>query len=178
MSDGRDWTFVIDGPCAECGYDGSKVAATDVAARLRAAAATYRSLLQRGDLVTRRPSPEVWSALEYGCHVRDACRLFAERATKMIRESDPEFLNWDEGETAVADRYSEQDPAKVAYALAVEAGKLADLFDKVTGATWQRPGRRSDGATFTLDTLSRYLLHDVAHHIHDVEVGYDKLTDH
>ena len=177
MSDGRDWTFVIDGLCPECGYDGSKVAAPDVAARLRAAAATYRSLLQRGDAVTRRPSPEAWSALEYGCHVRDVCSKGIERVTRMIRESDPEFLDWDEGETALTERYAEQDPATVAYRLAVEAGKLADLFDKVSGPAWHRPGRRSDGAVFTIDTLARYLLHDVVHHIHDIEIGYEKLTD-
>jgi len=27
---------------------------------------------------------------------------------------------------------------------------------------------RSDGATFTALTLGRYLLHDLAHHLHDV----------
>jgi hypothetical protein len=33
---------------------------------------------------------------------------------------------------------------------------------------WSRPGRRSDGATFTVNSLSRYLLHDIVHHLHDV----------
>mgnify|MGYP000205025455 CR=1 FL=1 len=41
-------------------------------------------------------------------------------------------------------------------------------FDSVTGEQWQRPGRRSDGAVFTVDTFSRYLLHDVVHHGWDV----------
>ena len=36
---------------------------------------------------------------------------------------------------------------------------------------WQRPGRRSDGAEFTIDSLARYLLHDVVHHLHDVGRG-------
>lgn len=177
MSDGRNWTFVIDGPCPECGFDGSEVDCTTVATSLRTAAATYRTLLGRGDIVTRRPSPEVWSALEYGCHVRDVCSKFSERITLMIREDDPEFLNWDEGETAIADRYAEQDPAQVAYDLAVNAGRLADLLDKVHGASWQRPGRRSDGESFTIDTASRYMLHDVLHHQTDIVDGYEKLTD-
>ena len=33
---------------------------------------------------------------------------------------------------------------------------------------WDRPGRRSNGSVFTVDTLARYHLHDVEHHLHDV----------
>jgi hypothetical protein len=31
-----------------------------------------------------------------------------------------------------------------------------------------RPGRRSDGASFTIDTISRYMVHDTIHHVWDV----------
>ena len=31
-----------------------------------------------------------------------------------------------------------------------------------------RPGRRSNGSVFTVETLGRYFLHDVLHHLHDV----------
>jgi hypothetical protein len=31
-----------------------------------------------------------------------------------------------------------------------------------------RPGRRSDGATFTAETFARYFIHDPIHHLHDV----------
>ncbi len=33
---------------------------------------------------------------------------------------------------------------------------------------WDRTGFRSDGATFTIDTFSRYFIHDVVHHLMDV----------
>jgi len=72
--DGKDWTWVLDRRCPECGYDASRVAATDVATR----------------------------------------------------------------------------------------------FDTVVGESWQRTGRRSDGASFTVDTFARYFLHDIVHHLHDV----------
>ena len=49
-----------------------------------------------------------------------------------------------------------------------EAGQLADAFGAVRGEQWQRPGRRSDGATFTVDTFSRYMVHDPIHHLYDV----------
>jgi hypothetical protein len=33
---------------------------------------------------------------------------------------------------------------------------------------WDRPGRRSNGSSFTATTLGQYFLHDVVHHLHDV----------
>ena len=36
----------------------------------------------------------------------------------MLSQDDPLYPNWDQDETAVADRYAEQDPADVAAALA------------------------------------------------------------
>ena len=30
------------------------------------------------------------------------------------------------------------------------------------------PGRRSDGASFTVDSIGRYYLHDIEHHLWDV----------
>ena len=62
----------------------------------------------------------------------------------------------------------EQDPAEVLDQLNVGAEQLAASFDAVSGDQWQRPGRRSDGAVFTIDTFSRYLLHDIVHHGWDV----------
>jgi hypothetical protein len=50
-----------------------------------------------------------------------------------------------------------------------EAGEeLAVAFDALTEDEWGRTGRRSDGATFTAETLGQYLLHDVLHHLWDV----------
>ena len=70
-----------------------------------------------------RPGP-VWSPLEYACHVRDVHRVFGERVRLMLAEDDPLFANWDQDETALAERYGEQDPAAVADEL-VEAAEAA-----------------------------------------------------
>jgi hypothetical protein len=51
----------------------------------------------------------------------------------------------------------------------VEAGlALADVFDRVSGDEWSRPGRRGDGARFTVSSFGKYLLHDPRHHLWDV----------
>ena len=86
----------------------------------------------------------------------------------MLSQDDPLFPNWDQDETAVADRYAEQDPATVARELRESAQAIAGRFAGVTGAQWQRTGNRSDGASFTVETFARYFIHDPVHHLYDV----------
>ena len=62
----------------------------------------------------------------------------------------------------------EQDPAVVAGELTAAGAELASLFAGVSGDGWERTGRRSDGASFTVDSIGRYYLHDIEHHLWDV----------
>ena len=109
-----------------------------------------------------------WSPLEYACHVRDVFELFARRLQLMLDHEDPLFDNWDQDETALASRYREQEPSRVAADTVAAGRSLADRFDSLDEAQWGRTGRRSDGADFTVDSFARYLLHDPVHHLHDV----------
>lgn len=165
--DTKDWTWVLERPCPECGLDVRSIAGRDVADRLRVNAARWPQVLSRPD-AARRPDAATWSALEYGCHVRDVFRLYDRRLLLMLTEDDPLYPNWDQDETAIQDRYAEQEPAVVATELVTAGEHLASRFDGVRDEQWNRTGRRSDGAGFTIDTFSRYLLHDPVHHLHDV----------
>jgi hypothetical protein len=100
--------------------------------------------------------------------VRDVCRLYDERLDLMLHQDDPLYGNWDQDATAVAENYNGQDPAIVAAELQDAAFRLADAFEGVDDVQWQRTGRRSDGARFSVDTFSRYLVHDPVHHLYDV----------
>jgi hypothetical protein len=165
--DTKDWTWVLERPCPECGVAATDVSREDVPARLRAAADGFARVLGRSD-VRQRPRPDVWSPLEYACHVGDVLDLYDERLRRMLDEDDPLYDNWDQDATAVERRYGEQDPATVAPALRASGERLADRFAALPDAQWQRPGRRSDGATFTVLSFAQYLLHDVEHHLWDV----------
>ena len=66
------------------------------------------------------------------------------------------------------ERYAAQDPATVAVELTAAAITLATTFSGVAGTAWDLPGERSDGSRFTVLSLGRYLLHDLAHHLWDV----------
>lgn len=165
--DTKDWTWVLERPCPECGFAAAEVEVDDIPLLLRENAAGWMPVLKRADVAVR-PDAHTWSALEYAAHVRDVFRIFTVRLGLMLGEEDPLFPNWDQDATADADRYNEQDPAVVADELVGAAASLADAFAAVPGADRTRTGRRSDGAAFTVTTLGRYLVHDPVHHLHDV----------
>ena len=165
--DTKNWTWVLERPCDECGFDSTAMDPGQAGSMLRSNADDWVSLLESaGDLRTR-PAPDKWSPLEYGCHVRDVYRTMGGRLRLMLTQEDPAYPNWDQDATAVAERYGELDPRAVAVELRADAGDLADAFDAVPADAWERTGRRSDGARFTIATLSRYLLHDPIHHWYD-----------
>jgi hypothetical protein len=86
----------------------------------------------------------------------------------MLAVDDPLFENWDQDTAAVQGDYGAQDPALVATELVSTAAAMSASYGAIDGALWDRPGRRSDGSVFTVDTIARYHLHDVEHHLHDV----------
>jgi DinB superfamily len=165
--DDKDWTWVLDTPCPECGFDAAAVGHADVPRIVRETVATFEAALADPDAAVR-PSPAVWSPLEYGCHVRDVFRLFAERLRLMLTEYDPLWANWDQDVTAVRERYWAQDPVVVAKELADAGERTASAFDAIDTLQWPRPGRRSNGSVFTVESLSQYLAHDIVHHVHDI----------
>jgi hypothetical protein len=168
IPDTKDWTWVLSRRCPECGLNTSVFPREAVAGMITANAAEWQDRLTGAADLRSRPEPGKWSALEYGCHVRDVFRLYDYRLGLMLAEDDPLFPNWDQDDTAIAERYAEQDPATVAAELTVAAGALASRFASLTGDQWDRKGRRSDGASFTVETFARYFIHDPVHHLYDV----------
>jgi hypothetical protein len=165
--DTKDWTWVLERACSECGFDASEVPAEGIGAALRENAARWAVVLMYAD-VEVRPADNVWSPLEYACHVRDVHRIFDGRVRQMLNEDDPQFANWDQDASAIEEAYGEQDPAVVATALTAAAEQVASAYDSVTGDAWDRRGTRSNGSVFTVASLGRYHLHDVVHHLQDV----------
>jgi uncharacterized damage-inducible protein DinB len=165
--DDKDWTWVLDRPCDECGFDSGDYSREDVSTYILANLAEWQHQLMRDD-VRVRPSETQWSVLEYGCHVRDVYRIFFERITLMRNEDVPVFANWDQDQTAIDDDYAAQDPAVVATELSVAAETLARLLDAVQNDEWPRRGTRSNGSQFTIESISIYMLHDSLHHLWDV----------
>jgi len=165
--DTKDWTWTLERRCPDCGLDASEVVHEELGMLIRDNADRWQPVLADPD-AAQRPRDDVWSPLEYACHVRDVHLVFAERVTRMLAEDDPLFANWDQDQAAVDADYAGQDPAVVARELADAAGTVAGLYDDVAGAAWLRRGRRDNGSEFTVESIGRYHLHDVHHHLWDV----------
>ncbi len=170
VPDEKNWTWVIEERCPDCGFDGPAVDIHRMPELVRATAAEWAPVIDHAH-VRLRPTDDQWSALEYACHVRDVFDLFEARLGRMLEEDGPHFANWDPDITAVEERYDLQDPAVVGAELAAAAERCAARWATVGDDDWQRLGFRSDGAVFTVERYARYFLHDPVHHLDDVVRG-------
>lgn len=165
--DTKDWTWVLEQPCLDCGFDSLDYPHDALAAKVRENALQWVAILE-GEHLEVRPSEDVWSPLEYGCHVRDVYRVMDGRLALLLSEDDPIFQNWDQDETALEERYDLQSSAIVSGELHDAAATYAERLDAVAPTQWERRGTRSNGSPFTVATLGTYSLHDVVHHLWDV----------
>ena len=175
--DSKDWTWVLDEMCPQCGFDTRSPQRAALAGLTAVVGQRWAEAMAMQPAPTLRPAPAVWSPLEYACHVRDVFRLFDERLRLMLETDAPQFANWDQDVTAIEDRYDRQDPAVVAGELVAAGHAHAARWETVRPDQWDRTGYRSDGAVFTVDSFARYLLHDPIHHLDDVARGNRVLAD-
>lgn len=166
--DTKDWTWTVERQCPECGFDASRVEAADLVATVRDFVAPWPERLWAGD-VRERPVPTTWSPLEYASHVHEVLEVFRGRFELMAAEDNPSLPNWDQDAAAVEGPYAAADPDRIAREIPERAEDLVAALGAFDGR-WERTAVRSDGATFTALTLGRYLVHDLAHHLHDVGI--------
>jgi DinB superfamily len=167
VADTKNWTWVIERPCPDCGFDARDFADADIAPAILDNARSWPAVLAR-PTVRVRPDDSTWSPLEYAAHVRDVLKVYRVRLGLMVDADDPLFPNWDQDASAVEDAYNEQDPDAVGVQLGHNAADLADAFEALRSEQWLRPGRRSDGASFTVSSMAKYMVHDLVHHRWDV----------
>jgi hypothetical protein len=167
-SEKKDWSWVLERACPECHLDTRAIAREEIPALLRANAADWQRALTTVDHPAARPHPDIWSPVEYACHVRDLLVLCDSRLDLMLTQDDPVFANWDGDDAVIRGRYGEQPADRIAAELAAAAATAAGRLQRIGTGQWQRTGRRSDGATYTVETFGRNLVHEAVHHLYDV----------
>jgi len=167
LPDTKDWTWVVDRACPECGESVGTLALADIPGAILDTVPRWRAALAAPG-VRSRPEPTTWSPLEYGAHVRDVHEVFHARLRLMLAEDGARFANWDQDEAALEGRYGELEPAVVAEELSRRAEALAADVAAISPAAETRRGLRSNGSEFTVLSLLQYYLHDSLHHLHDV----------
>ena len=174
--DTKDWTWVLERPCPECGYDASTVAAADLPHEIRANASVWLALMGDPD-VTVRPEPERVVAA--------GVRLPRPRRAPGLPRADDRDA--DRGRAAVRQlgpghhgRRAALRPAGARDRRADAGGRRrtpwATSTPRSRASDWDRKGIRSDGSVFTIASLGRYHLHDVVHHLHDVATLAERVT--
>ncbi len=157
--------------CDECGYEYRPAEAAAAGAAIRARVADLAGLLRRGGDLTSRRSPEVWSPLEYCCHLRDVLLVQRERVLLARRVERPSLVPMGRDERVGLDGYAQQQPADVARQLDDAALLFANVLQRLDDEAWSRtviynypePTERS------LRWVAVHTLHEVVHHLLDVE---------
>jgi hypothetical protein len=156
--------------CAECGfsYDPGDVPAAARTVRERADEIAGIMRTAGADLRSRREF-DVWSPLEYACHVRDMLLVQRERILS-ARRTDGFVCESMGRERVEFDGWAEQEPADVARQLADAALMLANVLDRLDAQAWKRetvylyPQR----ATRPISWVALHTVHEVHHHLLDI----------
>jgi ketosteroid isomerase-like protein len=165
--------------CDQCGFVYASVDVADLPGRIGRAGPRYAAALAAVARPRRRPAPDVWSPLEYACHVRDVLGVQRERVALALRADNPVFTPMGRDERVVRDAYNTHDPAVVladlaaaATALAAQSGALSEAqWDRTGVYNWPRPGPR------TLRWLARHTVHEIDHHLRDVTGQNGRVTE-
>jgi hypothetical protein len=164
--------------CAECGfaYDLSQAETVgdDVRDRIAEVAAILR---EPAAAVGLRSRPELWSPLEYGCHLRDMLLVQRERVLAARRTDRPQCAPMGREERVAHDGYAEQEPGDVARQLADAAALFRNVLARLGADDWDRtlvynypePRERS------LRWVAVHTAHEAQHHLHDIrrQLGQD-----
>ena len=157
--------------CAECGYEFESLGHGEVLEALISLADDHRQLLTSVDVGRLRAHSRAgsWSALEYGCHVRDVLRVQRDRVLLAQAEDTPAFTSMRRDERPIEERYNEQDPLAVARELMTSARQLADTLGGLGEDGWQRTGVYPwpVRAVRAVEWIGRRTAHELAHHLFD-----------
>jgi DNA segregation ATPase FtsK/SpoIIIE, S-DNA-T family len=159
--------------CTECGYEFESLDRPHILSAVLALAGELRQLLDAADTQELRAHPRQgsWSALEYGCHVRDVLRFQRDRVAAAQAEDVPTFTSMRRDERAVEERYNDQDPGAVGGQLAAAADDLAATLRALDEAGWLRTGVYPwpVRSVRTVEWIGRRTAHELAHHLFDCQ---------
>lgn len=164
--------------CDECGFVYGEHDRRSVASEIADLGPSFTAVLGSEstgapdlDRLSRRPSADVWSPLEYGCHVRDVLIAQRERLFLALVEDTPSFAPIYRDHRVVLARYAEENPAHVSTEIAFAAEMVAWAFNGLDLSAWDRtciynfpePSERS------LLWLAQHTLHEGRHHLRDIQ---------
>jgi hypothetical protein len=152
--------------CDECGFVYGSEA--DVPAALRTVVGRFWEALTSGNPGVR-PAPDVWSPLEYACHVRDVLLVQRDRLVVALVEDEPSFTPMYREQRVDLLGYAEEDQSAVLAGLGVAADLLARLLERLTPHQLARTCTYGYPAPRRVDVawVAQHTMHEVEHHLRD-----------
>ena len=153
--------------CRECGFEYRPDEALAAGDAILTGADEIAALLDV-PAVRERRAPDIWSTLEYACHVRDVLLVQRERVLQARREDTPTPPPMGRDDRVEHDGYAAQDPAAVARQLRDAAALFANVLDHL-GPDWDRTMvyNYPEPTVRTLRWVAVHTLHEVQHHLGD-----------
>ncbi|WP_081292975.1 DinB family protein [Mycobacterium colombiense] len=158
-------------PCAGCAfvYDLRQAGTAGVYICARAAA-VVEILRDNAIDVRSRPCPDVWSPLEYACHLRDVLLVQRERVLAARRVNGADCASMGREERAEHDGYNEQDPLAVARQLSDAATLFSNVLARLAGDDWERTVvyHYPETSERSLRWVAVHTAHELQHHLLDI----------
>jgi S-DNA-T family DNA segregation ATPase FtsK/SpoIIIE len=166
------WEHVTVCSSCDCGFSYDDVAPQAISERLPQVVDELCEEVAREQdtILRRRPAPEVWSPLEYCCHLRDVLITQRERVVRALVEDCPTVPPMHRDERAVLTRYADEQPRRVLDQLRMAADMAAWTFASLDASQWMRSCvyNYPEPTTRSLEWVGRHTLHEAVHHLVDV----------
>jgi DinB superfamily len=164
--------------CDTCRYVYADIEAQALPERFASFGTRYQEVLlppgrpaEWHDSLRTRPEEDVWSALEYACHVRDVFLVQRDRLYITLVEDRPVMAQMYRDHRVTLARYNEQDPEEVAAQLNTAARLISQAFAALDATQLKRlciynfPAR----AERSLLWVGQHAIHEGEHHLRDIE---------
>ena len=159
-----------DDVCPICGFKWDSITSADVAPRLDVSSDNFAQVLEgAGELVDVRPSPDRWSILEYGSHLRDVFLSIRERMILAAVLDEPTGNAIYREERVNLGLYALDTASVVASELRMSARLLARTFAALPDGYQERTLIYSPVTPkhVTILWLTAQAIHECEHHLDD-----------
>ncbi|WP_157607140.1 hypothetical protein [Sanguibacter suarezii] len=164
VRDWDGWNAPPPGRCAQCGVDASLTPAGELGPAILALLPRWASVLMRPG-VASAPGPLTWSVLDHAVHVRDLVEAVAARLVGVPHEDPPVLGGLCDGGSQAGQVH---DPLQVAVDIEDAGRAVAARLGALAAPDRPRTAGPTEGAGPCAVALARHLVHDVIHHLHDV----------
>lgn len=167
-------------PCPECNFIYELRRAPTAGHEVREQIAEVAAILLAEDVDVRsRIQSDVWSPLEYGCHLRDVLLVQRERVLSARRVNGADCPPMGREERVEHDGYGDQEPTDVARQLTDAAMLFSNVLTRLTADDWDRivVYNYPEIHERPLRWLAVHTVHDVQHHLLDIRRQIDAQRD-